>query len=136
MTRIDFYQVKGDDEFFVCRLIALIYRRGHQVYVHTASEAHARTLDEKLWNFRADAFIPHTLQGDPLPTPVVIGFDHEPTGPQDVLINLSGEIPDFFSRFERVAEVVPVEQNSREKARENYRYYQARGYQLDFHEMD
>ena len=136
MTRIDFYQISGDEQVFACRLIDLVYRRGHQVYVHTGSRERASAIDDALWGLRADAFIPHVLQGDALETPVVIGYDYEPEGPQDVLINLSGDVPAFFSRFERVAEVVPVEQNSRLKARENYRYYQARGYQLKYHEID
>ena len=66
----------------------------------------------------------------------VPGFDHEPEEHQDVMINLSGQIPYFFSRFDRVAEVVPVDQNSRKSARENYAYYKERGYVLNFHEIN
>lgn len=135
MTRIDFYQIAGDEQTFTCRLIDQVYRRGHQVYVHAAGESQAKSLDEHLWIFREDSFVPHGLHTDSIHVPVRIGFDHEPTEHQDVLINLSGNIPHFFSRFDRVAEVVPVDQNSREAARKNYAYYKERGYLLEYHKL-
>ncbi len=136
MTRIDFYQVTGDEDLFTCRLIDLVYRRGHQVYVHTIGEQQARQLDDQLWVFRPDALVPHVMQDSEHPAPIRIGFDHEPDEHQDVLINLSGDIPHFFSRFDRVAEVVPVDQNSRQSARKNYAYYKERGYVLNYHEIN
>jgi DNA polymerase-3 subunit chi len=117
LTRIDFYQTSGDEHAFACRLIDMVYRKGHQIYVHTSAEEQAKTLNEQL------------------DVPIKIGFDHEPEEHQDVLINLSGQIPHFFSRFDRVAEIVPVDQNSRKSARENYAYYKERGYVLNYHEI-
>lgn len=136
MTRIDFYQISGDENLFACRLIDQVYRRGHQVYVHTASAAAAKHIDDTLWTFREDAFVPHALHPDAINVPVRIGFEHEPDEHQDVLINLSTDIPHFFSRFDRVAEVVPVDQNSRAVARRNYTYYKERGYRLEYHKLD
>lgn len=136
MTRIDFYQISGDERAFACRLIDLVYRKGHQIYVHTSTEEQARTLDEQLWTFKEETFVPHALHSEALDVPIKIGFDHEPEEHQDVMINLSGEIPHFFSRFDRVAEVVPVDQNSRQAARENYAYYKERGYVLNYHKIN
>lgn len=136
MTRIDFYQVKGDEGIFTCRLIDMVYRRGHQIYVHTAGERQATTLDEQLWVFRPEAFVPHLPHTSEHAAPVRIGFDHEPEDHQDVLVNLSGDIPDFFSRFDRVAEVVPVDRKSRESARKNYARYKEGGYTLNYHEIN
>lgn len=136
MTRIDFYQISGDERAFACRLIDLVYRKGHQIYVHTSTEEQARTLDEQLWTFKEETFVPHALHSEALDVPIKIGFDHEPEEHQDVMINLSGQIPHFFSRFDRVAEVVPVDQNSRQAARENYAYYKERGYVLNYHKIN
>jgi DNA polymerase-3 subunit chi len=136
LTRIDFYQTSGDEHAFACRLIDLVYRKGHQIYVHTSTEAQAKTLNEQLWTFKEDSFVPHSLHSEAMDVPIKIGFDHEPEEHQDVLINLSGQIPHFFSRFDRVAEVVPVNQNSRKSARENYAYYKERGYVLNYHEIN
>lgn len=135
MTRIDFYQTSGDEHAFACRLIDMVYRKGHQIYVHTSTEEQAKTLNEQLWTFKEDSFVPHSLHSEAMDVPIKIGFDHEPEEHQDVLINLSGQIPHFFSRFDRVAEIVPVDQNSRKSARENYAYYKERGYVLNYHEI-
>ncbi|MBT5702731.1 MAG: DNA polymerase III subunit chi [Pseudomonadales bacterium] len=136
MTRIDFYQTSGDEHAFACRLIDLVYRKGHRIYVHTATEEQAKILNEQLWTFKEDSYVPHSLHSEAIDVPIKIGFDHEPEEHQDVLINLSGQIPHFFSRFDRVAEVVPVDQNSRKSARENYAYYKERGYVLNYHEIN
>ena len=135
MTRIDFYQTSGDEHAFACRLIDMVYRKGRQIYVHTSTEIQAKTLNEQLWTFKEETFVPHSLHSEAMDVPIKIGFDHEPEEHQDVLINLSGHIPHFFSRFDRVAEVVPVDQNSRKFARENYAYYKERGYVLNYHEI-
>ncbi|MGV0033556.1 MAG: DNA polymerase III subunit chi [Candidatus Azotimanducaceae bacterium WSBS_2022_MAG_OTU7] len=135
MTRIDFYQISGDEHAFACRLIDLVYRKGHQIYVHTSTEEQAKTLNEQLWTFKKESFVPHSLHSEAMDVPIRIGFDYEPEEHQDVLVNLSGQIPHFFSRFDRVAEVVPVDQNGRESARENYAYYKERGYALNYHKI-
>ena len=52
MTRIDFYQIgiKETVMEFTCRLINMIYRRGHQVHVHTGHGDIAEELDKLLWS--------------------------------------------------------------------------------------
>ena len=84
--------MNGDEDLFTRRLIDLVYRRGHQVYVHTTGEQQARQLDDQLWIFRPDAFVPHVLHDSEHQAPIRIGFDHEPEDHQDVLVNLSGDI--------------------------------------------
>jgi len=137
MTRIDFYQIENTEPplVFTCRLIDKVYRLGHRIYVHTSSEQESEALDDLLWSFREDRFIPHSLQKIEESAPIKIGHNHEPSEHQEVLVNLSGEVPDFFSRFDRVAEVVPLEDERRESARQNFRFYKERGYPLEYHKM-
>ena len=137
MTRIDFYQIENDEppQLFACRLIDKVYRLGHQIYVHTRDADEAAALDDLLWTFRADRFIPHACKLTGEDAPILIGHDDEPADHHEVLVNLSGAVPDFFSRFERVAEVVPLDRNSRDAARANYKFYKDRGYPLQYHAM-
>jgi len=139
MTKIDFYQIESVEAplLFSCRLIAKIYRMGHQVHIHTEDEAQAQELDKLLWNFRPEAFIPHSLDTVDEQVPVRIGClgMKEPTLHQEVLVNLSGAVPDFFSRFERVAEVVPHSENSRDAARKNFKFYKDRGYEIKYNKV-
>lgn len=141
MTRVDFYIVQGGDTalpLVACRLTEKAYRHGHRVYIHTRDVTQAQRLDTLLWTFRAGSFVPHALAETPCEdtTPVFIGADEPAEGLSDVLINLSTDLPLFFSRFERVAEVVADDERARERARERYRFYRERGYPLDTHTLD
>jgi len=142
MTRVDFYVpaegTPGDRDLVACRLAEKAYLLGHRIYIHTATEDEARRLDGLLWTFRQASFVPHGLLAetpDPL-TPVLIGAGTDTGGEEhDVLINLTDEVPGFFSRFERVAEVVDGDAAAREAARSRYRYYRDRGYPLEKHDL-
>ena len=135
MTKIDFYLVKGNELLFACRLIALIYRRGHKIHVLSPSIEYAKALDEKLWDYSEDSFIPHSLKGHELNTPIKICTEADLPEHKDVFVNLSGSTPIFFSRFDRVAEVVPEKESDRSAARKAYSFYKVRGYEVDYHKM-
>ncbi len=137
MTRVDFYQIDSKEAplLFACRLIEKVYRKGYKVYIHTMSEAQSAELDDLLWSFRDDRFIPHALESTADDAPIKIGHNVEPDEHQEVLINLSREVPDFFSRFDRVAEIVSLGEEGRHSARQNYRFYRDRGYSLQYHEI-
>jgi len=146
MTRIDFYQIDSRDAplDFTCRLIDKIYHRGHRIHIHTNDISQSEALDDLLWSFRPDRFIPHSIFVKPGDAGtkdeaeqqdlVKISHEAEPDH-QDILINISGTVPDFFSRFDRVAEVVPLDKNSRETARVNFKFYKDRGYPLRYHAL-
>lgn len=137
MTRVDFYQLDtGETPLrFTCRLIETIYERGYRIYVNAETADQAAALDDLLWSYRADRFIPHALAAASVSAPIMIGADHDPDGHGDVLVNLAGEIPEFFSRFERVTEVVPPDEAHRAAAREHYRFYRERGYPIEYHQI-
>ncbi len=126
VTRVDFYQIETEEPTlqFACRLIEKIYLLGMKAHIHTADDDQAKALDALLWTFRGDAFIPHALHSTGEEAPVKISHNVDPQDHSQVLINLSGQVPEFFSRFERVAEVVPQAESQRNSARLNYRFYQ------------
>ena len=136
MTRIDFYQIDGTEAplRFTCRLIDKIYHQGHKIHIHTVDAVKSAELDDLLWSFRPDRFIPHAICGtSEEAVSIKISHQVEPKEHKDILVNLSGVVPDFFSRFARVAEVVPLDKESRTAARENYKFYKDRGYELQYH---
>lgn len=141
MTSIDFYlpgknNVDGGDRF-ACRLAEKAFRLGHRIYIYTDDIDTSEKLDQLLWTFSANSFVPHSLgtDADDSDTPVCIGFRDPPTGFADVLISLSNEVPSFFSRFERVAEMVGASDSEKQRARKRYRYYRDRGYELQTHDL-
>lgn len=140
MTRVDFYLLpeQGPDarQAFVCRLLQKTIKLGHRVYIHCEHEKQARELDSHLWQFQAHSFLPHKLITEAgAPCPIEIGFGDDPGPHDDLLINLADNIPPFFSRFQRVSEVVTQDEHTLQMSRKNYRYYQDRNYPLHRHDM-
>ena len=139
MTEIDFYVLgdpaAGTRELVACRLAAKAFSQGHRVLLHAADAAQAQALDDLLWTFRDDAFLPHaTLAADP-DAPVLIGWGEEPATLPYLLVNLAATVPAFFSRFERVAEIISDEPAVRDAGRERFRFYRDRGYSLRTHKL-
>ena len=144
MTQVDFYISDSDAADarlqVACRIVDKATQLDHHVFIHAASEDEARRLDELLWTFSHGRFIPHrvvraALTETPL-EPVLSGINQPPApGRWDVLVNLAAEVPEFFSRYERVAEIVDADTQRREQSRERYRYYRDRGYKLNTHQV-
>lgn len=138
MTRVDFYvlQQQGDARMrFACRLAEKAWQQGHQVYIHTEGPEQSKRLDDLLWTFRAGSFVPHSLDDDTAAddSPIHIGHGGEPKHHDQVLINLAAEVPLFFSRFERVAELIDQDEERKQEGRERFRFYRDRGYPLENH---
>ena len=140
MTRIDFYILPDQDRDarlqFACRLIDKAQRMGHQVFVNTRDQAQAEALNRRLWDFLPESFTPHRLlDGEQPPAPVAIGYSEDCGDHHDVLINLGGPAPAYFSRFERLTEVVIQEETVLADTRDNYKFYRDRGYPIQSHDM-
>ncbi|WJW74981.1 DNA polymerase III subunit chi [Thiohalobacter sp. IOR34] len=141
MTRVDFYVLPTagpqDRARLVCRLTEKAYLQGHRIYIHTDSAASAAQLDELLWTFSQGSFLPHGLAGevDAAETAILLGHDHEPETHNEVLINHAHEVPLFFGRFERVAELVDQQPEHLQQARQRYSFYRERGYALNSHKL-
>lgn len=139
MTRIDFYLLSSDQVAarldYACRLAHKAWSKGHQVYLHCADEAQAQLLNERLWSFRADAFVPHASAAEQPDARVVCGFGEDAGEHHDLLINLADHSPSFFSQFNRLAEIVVELDPVRVPARERFRFYRERGYPLQTHQL-
>lgn len=144
MTQVDFYITASDSADarlkLACRIVERAFGERQHVYISGSSEAEARKLDELLWTFSQGSFIPHRIVHQPLAAPplepVLIGLIDEPVGERwDVLVNLGAAVPEYFSRYHRVAEIVDGDAARREQSRERYRFYRDRGYNLRAHQL-
>ena len=139
MTLVGFYVMQTSDPDQRLRVAARLadkaFQRGHRIFINTTDEAQAAVLDELLWNFRPTSFVPHGLHGQEHSETIAIGWGQEPVNHNDLLINLQLEIPSFFSRFQRVAEVVTQEPDSLAALRKSWTFYKDRGYQLEKHDL-
>src|SRR5690606_20096103 len=106
---------------------------------HAASRDDAVSLDDLLWSFSDISFLPHALADDPgkaAMAPIVLGWEGAAPAPAAVLINLSEAIPEFVADFERVVEPVQPLPGPRGRARERYRTYRERGWELYSHDLE
>jgi DNA polymerase-3 subunit chi len=141
MSRVDFYVLDGERDqdrlALACRLTEKAFHLGHRTYLHASSALQAQQLDELLWTYRQNSFLPHEQAQDDADAecPILIGFRSEPPRHGDLLVNLGDEIPPFAENFERVVELVGGGEPERAQARERYRRYRERGYELQSHQV-
>lgn len=133
MTRVDFHSKVPDKIAYACRLVRKARAADMKVVLFAADRAQLAALDEALWTFSEQDFVPHVMAGDELAamTPVILAHDAGQELPHhQVLVNLSRETPAHFARFERMFEVVSTDEDDLLAGRERYRQYQQRGYPL------
>ena len=137
MTQIDFYTNVADKLTTACRIAAKAFTQKRRVLVLCPDADTARNVDRMLWTAPATAFVPHCAPRDALApvTPVII--DHEGGEPphDQVLLNLTPGRPAHFARFERLVEIVSVDDEDKRQARERYKFYRDRGYAIRTHDM-
>lgn len=143
--RVDFYIVNEHTEnsrwLLACRLAEKAYNLQHRVYIHTLNEIQAQQLDDLLWTFRQNSFVPHALSSAVdsssliADTPVLIGHQTNPSIDADVLINLGADIPAFFEKFTRVVELVDQDENILNQSRQRFRWYREQGYEPASHRL-
>ena len=137
MTTIDFY-FNADDRFQIaCRLAGKAVAQKKRMLIYAPEPEAASRIDKLLWTWPAIGFVPHCALHDPLAveTPVLIASDAETPPGCELLLNLGAECPPHFERFERLLEVVPIEEAERQAGRDRYRFYQARGYKISSHDL-
>src|SRR6478735_10342427 len=107
MTQIDFHILQETSVearwLYVCRFIEKVERLGHSILVVADTLEQAQELDDLLWSFKPESFIAHQIIGGDEDVKVEITYIGQSGSVQsgehhDVLINLSSQIPEFFSR--------------------------------------
>lgn len=140
MTRVDFYVLTDQTsvEQFACILVNKVIRQGMDIHIHTDSKQFATRLDELLWTFRDISFIPHALTDDQGQgaVPVTIGWPDQSVMTDQVLINLGSDIPNIAPNFDRIIEIVSVDEDSRARSRGHFRQYREQGFDLHSHDLE
>ncbi|MDI9238762.1 DNA polymerase III subunit chi [Lysobacter sp. LF1] len=140
MARADFYLIqkerfREEPLLLVCELARKAHDANLWTLVLARDAEQAERLDELLWEFDADAYIPHQMAGDDEDelSPVLIATPETDTPMRALVINLRDEPVD--GTFERVLEVVPADDSARGPLRERWKQYQSRGLELKKYDM-
>ncbi len=141
MTLVRFYVLNDDSPWardrVACQLAARGYQQGIRTYINLPDLAACRRLDEMLWTFRDQSFIPHAVCEAESDNDCVVGLgcNLEPADNFRVLINLGNEVPHFFSRFDKTLEIIDGREETRLAGRQRWCFYKDRGYPLEKHDL-
>lgn len=136
-TRVEFHTGVSDPLDFACRLLRKAYRQGVRVLV-TAPEPMLTQLDEHLWTFVEQEFIPHlrwrssTAEAGAR-TPIWLVEGAPPPASPQVLLNLGAAAVARPADFERLIEIIADDQDEVLAGRARWRAYEAFGLQIEHH---
>lgn len=139
MTDVQFHVVPSDKLTYACRLLRKATGTGAQLVV-TAEARLLQELDAALWNMAPHEFLAHGMEGCPdavwQRSPVVLTASMLDTPHHQVLVNLGQGVPDGFSRFERLIELISSDDEADVLAgRVRWKHYRDRGYTLVKHDL-
>ena len=169
MTEVDFYILKDASADAAlraaCRIAQKACSQGLRIYIYLDSDDEASRMDDLLWTFQQDSFVPHerwhgvneaSAQPDGLRQPgrkanpvaqsvaisatsttpkVLIGTTAQPPGSPQLLINLGAQVAECFAQCPRVVEIVAADPVNKSAGRERYRAYREQGVPLRMHEV-
>lgn len=139
MTEVAFHFNAPDPVAYACRLLRKAVSSGAKMVVVGLPDT-LQQLDVALWTFSPTDFVPHCLvDSDPrivAASPVVLAASTEAVPHQQVLLNLGPGVPDGFEGFERVIEVVGLEDDERQLARSRWKHYAELGYTITRHDLN
>jgi DNA polymerase-3 subunit chi len=142
MPEITFYVLNSESIYdrylFACKLIEKVYDSGKFCYVLLDSIEQCQRLDDMLWTFRAGSFIPHQLFTGVVPEiteQILLGVLNPPELWQNVVCNLSSQMPQEWQQMKRVLEVLDNNETTKMVGRERYRTYKQAGVEIVTHKI-
>lgn len=107
---------------YACLQAAYFYRQNQRVFIYTQDQESAHIIDEMLWAFDPDSFVPHNLIGEGPKQGAAVEISwQQPTNRRAVLINLTSEVPNFANQFSHLIDFVPADETLKEQARNRFR---------------
>lgn len=138
MTEISFY-FNAPDKLGTARTLAgKALAAKKRLLIYCADTATLGRLDNLLWTAPHTGFLPHCRASDRHAgeTPILLTGDPEAAPHHEILMNLDRERPALFSRFDRLIEIVSRDDaEDRSLARERFRFYRDRGYEIRQHDL-
>lgn len=89
--------------------------------------------EQLLWTHNPTSFLPHCRVDSALAerTSIVLGCDLAGFRDSDCLVNLLNQVPDNFSRFKKLIEVIGKGDSDKTSGRDRFRHYRECGFTID-----
>ena len=137
-TQVMFYQLNDEPTetnsvlYHACLQASYFYRQNQRVFIYTQDQTQAEQVDELLWAFDSDSFVPHNLIGEgPKQGAAVEIGTQMPKGRRPVLINLTTTVPEFANQFQFIVDFVPSDETLKQQARERFKTCRQWGFSVN-----
>ena len=118
--------------YHACLQASHFYRQNQRVYIYANDKQHAEQIDEMLWAFDSDSFVPHNLVGEGPSQGAMVEIGYQaPRGRRPVLINLTTTVPNFANQFHYVVDFVPSDETLKQLARERFKICRQWGFHVE-----
>jgi len=118
--------------YHACLQASFFYRQNQRVFIYTHDQQSAEQVDEMLWAFDSDSFVPHNLAGEGQKQGAAVEISYQPPlGRRSVLINLTSTVPDFANQFNFIVDFVPSDETLKQQARERFKVCRQRGFEVN-----
>lgn len=143
MTQIDFYFNASDKLRLAVNLsskalsLHLSGTTPSRVFLLAPDDEVCRQVETSLWTLQQTSFLPHCRSSDVRApeTPLIVDHASDHLVHDEILLNLCSHTPTFFSRFHRLIEIVGQAEEDKLQARERFRFYRDRGYDIRRHDV-
>ncbi|WP_159818097.1 DNA polymerase III subunit chi [Colwellia sp. 20A7] len=123
---------KSSAFYHACLQASHFYRQNQRVFIYTQDKEQAEKIDELLWAFDTDSFVPHNLVGEGPKQGAMVEISDKPLrGRRPVLINLTETMPTFANQFQFIVDFVPSDETLKQKARERFKTCRQLGFQVN-----
>lgn len=136
MTEIRFYHMERQNlEQVLPALLIKALGNSHRILIKTSDEKEAERLNEHLWTFEADVFLPHGSQKDGKPDqqPIWLTASNENLNNADVLILTQGTTSNEVSSYKLCCEMLDGRNQTQiTEGRSRWKQYKDDGHSLTY----
>ena len=136
MTKIDFKKFNNNEvciRSFIYSLIKWNYLRKNPVLCLVPRNEIKEKISNTLWTKEPESFLPHSISRS---NELINIFDQpEPLDHSNLVINFNDKSCDWFSRFDRVIEIIISDPSSIKVKQESYIHYKRFGYEVAFEDL-
>lgn len=139
--KANFYLLKQNTEqarrLLACRLAEQQAKQGQRVCILADTPDAAQEIDQLLWSFTPESFLPHALADDPAAAtlPVLIAHGNAAPAGTTCILNLGSEAPLNQPTLNAIAEFVANDADAKARSRARWNLYKQLGYELQHHQL-
>ena len=130
MTNVQFIFNVEDKSILLQKLLLQNLKKKKTSLVFCEDQSELRALSENLWVNSGVNFFPH-MADEPYENEMIILSNDRIDWMDDTLINFSDSMINGFNRYLKLIELVTDDDETKEKARDRFKFYKDCGYKLN-----